>query len=228
MSLTRFSLREAQLRPGRIFLTFLSIAIGVGAVVSVLLSTTTSRTAQREMLKAVSGKSDLELASDTPNGFSYDIVGVIRQTPGVELAAPVLNRIAVLFVGEERARAQVFGIDPRVDQLVRDYEVVAGRFPEKYDEILLDRSFADSLGVELGAAVENLGSGWIGRVSGGWIGQPTRNGYRAGERRLFGSPLRTTFISKSGPTLTKCRLLSKQTAIRSKSLRRYVANCPRG
>jgi putative ABC transport system permease protein len=161
MSLTRFSMREAKSRPGRIFLTFLSIAIGVGAVVSVLLATTTSRTAQREMLKAVSGKSDLELVSDTPAGFSYDLVGVVRQTAGVELAAPVLNRIAVLFVGEERARAQVFGIDPRVDQLVRDYEVTAGRLPEKYDEILLDRSFADSLGVEIEQPLKILARGGL-------------------------------------------------------------------
>jgi putative ABC transport system permease protein len=161
MSLARFSLREARSRPGRIFLTFLSIAIGVGAVVAVLLATTTSRSAQREMLKAVSGKSDLELVSDTPSGFSYDLVGVVRDAPGVELAAPVLNRIAVLFVGEERARAQIFGIDPRVDQQVRDYEVVAGHLPEKYDEILLDHSFAESLGVEVEQTIKILARGGI-------------------------------------------------------------------
>ncbi len=161
MSLAKFSLREARSRPGRIVLTFLSIAIGVGAVVAVLLATTTSRTAQREMLKAVSGKADLELVSDTPNGFPYDVVSMIREASGVKLAAPVLNRVAVLFVGEKRARAQVFGIDPRIDQQVRDYEFVAGRMPEKYDEMLLDDSFAQSLQVQVDDPVKVLARGGI-------------------------------------------------------------------
>lgn len=159
MSLTRFSLREVSSRPGRMVLTFLSIAIGVGAVVAVLLSTSTSRSAQREMLKAISGKADLELVSDTPSGFSYDVLSKVRQASGVELAAPVLNRVAVLFVGDKRARAQVFGIDPRIDQQVRDYEIVAGRLPTKYDEMLLDDSFAQSLQTGVDSTVKVLHRG---------------------------------------------------------------------
>ncbi len=159
MSLARFSMREASSRPGRMVLTFLSIAIGVGAVVAVLLSTSTSRRAQREMLKAVSGKADLELVSDTPSGFSYSVLNKVRQISGVKLAAPVLTRVAVLFVGDKRARAQVFGIDPRVDQQVRDYEIVAGRLPTKYDEMLLDDSFAQSLQVGVDAVVKVLHHG---------------------------------------------------------------------
>ena len=160
MSLTKFSLREASSRPGRMVLTFLSIAIGVGAVVAVLLSTSTSRSAQREMLKAVSGKADLELVSDTPSGFSYDVLSKVRQASGVELAAPVLNRVAVLFVGDKRVRAQVFGIDPRIDQQVRDYEIVAGRLPTKYDEMLLDDSFAQSLQTGVDSTVKVLHRGF--------------------------------------------------------------------
>lgn len=161
MALARFSLREVLSRPGRVALTFLSIAIGVGAVVAVLLSTSTSRRAQREMLQAVSGKSDLEVVSDSPAGFSYDVVAKVRETPGVKLAAPSLNRIAVLFVGEKRARTQVFGIDPRIDQQVRDYEMVSGRMPEKYDEMLLDNSFAESLQVPVETVVKVLARGGL-------------------------------------------------------------------
>ncbi len=163
MPLAKFSLREAAARPGRVLLTFLSIAIGVGAVVAVLLATATSRSAQRQMLKAVSGKADLEMIADASSGFSYDLVSVVRNTEGVETAAPLLNRIGVLFAGEQRARLQVFGIDPRVDQAVRDYELVEGRLPtvENYEEILLDLSFSKSLGIALAARVKILARGGI-------------------------------------------------------------------
>ncbi|MCC7339414.1 MAG: ABC transporter permease [Pirellulaceae bacterium] len=161
MSLGKFSLREVRSRPSRVALTVLSIAIGVGAVVAVLLATTTSRQAQREMLAATSGKADLELVSDAPSGFSYDIVAIVRETAGVELAAPSINRVAVIFAGERKARAQVFGIDPRIDQQVRDYNVVSGRLSEKFDEILLDQSFAQSLEVSVGQSVKILARGGL-------------------------------------------------------------------
>ncbi len=161
MSLAKFSLREVRSRPSRVLLTFLSIAIGVGAVVAVLLATTTSRSAQREILKATSGKADLELISDAASGFSDNLVSKVRETPGVELAAPLLKRVGVVFAGERRARAQVFGIDPRIDQEVRDYELVSGRLPEKFVEILLDHSFAESLQVTLDQPLKVLARGGL-------------------------------------------------------------------
>ena len=42
MALGQFSLREVKARPIRVFFTFLSITIGVGAVVAVLLATSTN------------------------------------------------------------------------------------------------------------------------------------------------------------------------------------------
>lgn len=161
MSLSKFSLREVRSRPSRVALTVLSIAIGVGAVVAVLLATTTSREAQREMLAATSGKADLELVSNAPSGFPYDLLHVVRDTAGIELAAPSINRMAVIFAGEHKARVQVFGIDPRIDQQVRDYEVVSGRLSEKFDEILLDDSFAQSLDVTVGQSVKILARGGL-------------------------------------------------------------------
>lgn len=163
MALAKFSLREVKARPTRILLTFLSISIGVGAVVAVLLATSTSRLAQKEMLKAVSGNADLELVADTTVGFSYGVVGTVRQTEGVEYAVPSLNRLAVLFAGDQRARTQVLGIDPRIDQQVRDYRVVEGRLPdaEKWDEILLDSSFAQSLSIAVGTQIKILGRGGL-------------------------------------------------------------------
>lgn len=161
MGLGKFSRREVRARPMRVFLTFASITIGVGAVVSVLLATNTTRQAQAQMLKAVSGKSDLEIVSDASGGFSYELVAQVRETEGVKTAAPSLNRFAVLFAGEEKARTQVLGIDPRIDQQVRDFELVDGKLPTAYDEMLLDSSFAQSLGVETDSTVRILARGGL-------------------------------------------------------------------
>ena len=80
MSLQRFSWRELMARPLRVFLTFLSIAIGVGAMVAVLHATATTRMAQRDILRTVLGKADIEiLAGGT--GFSYDLLKTVSQVP---------------------------------------------------------------------------------------------------------------------------------------------------
>jgi putative ABC transport system permease protein len=153
MPLGRISFREVFTRPTRALLTFLSIVIGVAAVVSVFLTTSTTRSAQREMLRSVSGRADLEVVANSTQGFGYSWLRTIRETPGVELAAPSVNRFGVVYAGERSARARILGIDPQVDQQVRDYEIVDGRQLESLDEILLDASFARSLGLSVGDRV---------------------------------------------------------------------------
>jgi putative ABC transport system permease protein len=163
MSLGKFSLREMQARPLRLLFTFSSIALGVGGVVAVLLATSTTRQAQRDMLKAVSGKADLELVTSSEGaGFPDSWLKEVRATAGVETAVPSINRTASIFSdaqGEKTTRTQVLGIDPRIDQLVRDYDIVQGRLPTSLDEILLDSSFAKSLNVELDSTVKLLSRG---------------------------------------------------------------------
>ncbi|QDV24063.1 ABC transporter permease [Aureliella helgolandensis] len=161
MALGRFSFREVQARPLRALLTFLSITIGVAAVVAVLLATATTRMAQADMLNAISGKSDLEVVDNGTRGFSYELVGQVRQVDGVAVAAPSMIRFGVVFVGEHKARTQVLGIDPRIDQQVRDYEIIEGTLPESYSEVMLDSSFAESLEVAVGEPLKILARGGL-------------------------------------------------------------------
>ncbi len=155
MSLGKFSLREVQSRPLRTLFTFSSIALGVGGVVAVLLATSTTRQAQRDMLKAVSGKADLEIVADG-NGFPVAWLQQVRDTPGVDVAVPSLNRFAVIFANDQKARTQVLGIDLRIDQQVREYEIIEGGPLAAYDQMLLDSSFAQSLNIPVGSQVKLL------------------------------------------------------------------------
>lgn len=163
MPMARISLREILSRPTRAFLTFASIVIGVAAVVAVFLTTSNTRVAQREMLRAVSGRADLEIVGNSAKGFAYKTLEKVRETPGVKLAAPAVNRFAVLFAGEKRARARVLCIDPRVDQDVRDYKIVEGRGLEGSGEVLIDSSFARSMGIRIDDSIKILSKGAIGR-----------------------------------------------------------------
>lgn len=156
MGLEKFSYREIRSRPLRVFLTFLSIAIGVGAVAAVLLATSTTRHAQRDILKTVSGRADIEIVAGG-TGFPYSVLKEVGAVSHIQSAVPGLNRFAVLFTEEDRkARAQVLGIDPRIDQQVRDYEIVDGQLPTTLRQMMLDKSFAASLQIQVGDPVRLL------------------------------------------------------------------------
>jgi ABC-type lipoprotein release transport system permease subunit len=138
-----------------------SIAIGVGAVVAVLLSIETTRQTQRDVLRAVSGKADLEVISDGTNGFAYSVLADIRKTEGVEVAVPSLQRFAKLFHAKGDARTQVIGIDPRIDQQVRDYEISEGTQLKTLKDVVLDASFAKSLNIKVGDEIKLLAAGGL-------------------------------------------------------------------
>ncbi len=87
----------------------------------------------------------------------------VKETAGVKLAAPAVNRFAVLFAGDKRARARILCIDPRVDQEVRDYKIVDGRGLEGAGEVLIDSSFARSINLKTGDSIKILAKGSLGR-----------------------------------------------------------------
>lgn len=177
MTLERFSFREATSRPSRVIFTFLSIVMGVGGVVAVLLSINTTREAQRDMLRAVAGNADLEIVADNDSGFDYKLLDHIRKTPGVKLAAPTLKRFAKLSINNEFALAQVMGIDPRIDQEIRSYEITEGKPLEKMGQALLDASYAKSLGIKVDDEIKLLAAG--GRINFQVVGLVTPRGSTA-------------------------------------------------
>lgn len=161
MPMGRISLREILSRPTRALLTFTSIVIGVAAVVSVFLTTSNTRVAQREMLRAVSGRADLEVVANGAQGFPYTTLDKIREVEGIQVAVPAVNRFGVLFAGERKAKARVLGIDPRIDQEVRDYAVVEGRGIDTVGEVLVDASFARSMQIKVDDEIRILGKGGV-------------------------------------------------------------------
>lgn len=160
MPLRRVTWREMGRRPGRALLTVLSIAIGVAAVVAVALGTATTRNAYRQMYQALAGRAALQVTAAGGTTFDEELCDKIQQVPGVQLAVPSLQRMTILYVEHRRLTLPLMGIDPRKDGEVRNYTLSEGRTFQGPDDdgLLLERSFAEGLGVHVGDEVKLMTS----------------------------------------------------------------------
>ena len=156
MSLRTYSRRALSQRPGRTILTVLSIVIGVTAVVAVTILTETTRGAYKLMFETVTGRASLEVVPEGGASFKQDILAAVEKVPGVQAAAPLVQRPSVLYFGEQRVRLQLMGIDPERDPAVRDYALVAGKPLYSGDQLLLDEAFAKHLKIKVNDQVRLL------------------------------------------------------------------------
>ena len=166
MKLSTFTAREVRNRPGRAILTVLSIVIGVAAVVSVSMATTTSRQAFRNMYQMVAGKATLIVTSPGGGYFDENIFDDVRGIDGITAAAPSIQEPANVFFEKKgggndndrpeatKTQMQILGIDVAVDSQVRQFEREQGD-PLTADSsgIVVDSNIAKSMNAQIGDAV---------------------------------------------------------------------------
>jgi len=156
MVLWKFSLREVLSHPGRALLTLLSIVIGVAAVVAVSVATSTTRQAYREMFTTVTGRAALEVVGAGGSTFDEGLLRLVETTPGVKIAAPLVQRPTIMYVAGRRMKLLALGVDPAKDPAVRDYKLQAGHALTAKEGVQLEADFAKSLGVGPGDEVKLL------------------------------------------------------------------------
>ncbi len=154
--LWKVSIRGIRSRPGRAFLTLLSIVIAVAAVVSIGIASSTTRRAYREMFAAVTGRAALEITAEGGGSFSESVVALVEKIDGVRGAAPLLQRPTVLYFNGRKVKLIAMGIDPARDEVVRDYELAQGQFFPGPHGALLEAHFAESLGIAPGDEIQLL------------------------------------------------------------------------
>jgi putative ABC transport system permease protein len=168
MVLWKFSFRHVLARPGRAILTLLSIVIGVAAVVSVSIATSTTSVAYKAMYETVNGRAALEVTVEGGGGFDEKLPGSdatvldkVQQVPGVAAAVPLLKRNTVMFAGEQQARRRItlvaLGIDPTRDASIRDFQVKQGEALSETSGAMLEEGFAKAINVQVGNRVRILG-----------------------------------------------------------------------
>jgi len=164
----RFAVRNMQRRRSRTLLTITGVVLGVAAVLATDITNESALAAIHRVFVETSGRAHLVIASDSAASDSVDwsTLHQVRKLPGVRQAAPSVFQ-KTLFAGDAERRGLiisaagarnaddllVFGVDPAIDQLVRDYEVVEGAFlgnDRDAHVALLVKDYADDQGLAVG------------------------------------------------------------------------------
>ena len=148
--------REMRRHPGRTLLTLLSVVIGVAAVLAVGLSTDSARRAYHEMFQTITGRAALEVTAAGGASLDASLLDVVRRSPSVKAAVPLVQRNAIMHYEGGRMKLQALGIDPTLDAAIRDYELVEGRNLSKSGGVLLDAALARNLGIRVGDQLKLL------------------------------------------------------------------------
>lgn len=162
MILAKYTVREVKSHPGRAILTLASIVIGVAAVVSVRLSSNSTRQAYKEMFASMTGRAAFEIVGQGDGTTFYEtVLDKIDKIPGVKVTVPCLRKATRLrdavSTGENKRKTDMIamGIDPAVDRQVRDYEVSAGQYLDINSEgAMIEGGFAEGLGLKLGDTIK--------------------------------------------------------------------------
>ncbi len=166
LSLATLAWRTLRTRPGRTLLTLLGIALGVAAVLATDITNRNASSTLDALFKRTLGSAELQVVpSGNTSSVGEAALEIIRNTPGVELAVPVLRADTVLpgtlDEGELSYSAagkvemglsvEANGIDPAIEPRMRVYTLVEGRFPALGEyEALVPQPFAEENGLGLG------------------------------------------------------------------------------
>ena len=176
MSLERLlTLRSLRTRPMRVALSIFGIVLGVAAFLSIQITNQTSLESVSRLFENTSGKSDLVL---TPNSESrkrltedelqsvLSIPGIVQTVPSVLMRTDLATKaesseIELGLLGINVSGLLLFGIDPEIDNQVRNYQLVEGGFLstdlDAFDIVLVD-SFAEEKDIEVGDKIAILTS----------------------------------------------------------------------
>ncbi len=156
MMLTRYMFREVRRRPARTVLTLAGIVIGVQSLVAIPITIQSTRRVHRELFEGLTGRAALEVVPFGQGGFSPDLGVGLEGAKDVRAVVPVIQATAMIVTRTGAVPMMTLGVDIRRDDHARDYVLRSGSLLTADGQVLLEAGFAESLGVELGAAVQLL------------------------------------------------------------------------
>ena len=157
-------------RPLRTLLTVFGVILGVAVILAISTTNVSTLAALTEVFSQASGKAHLtiSLLDADDRGFSETVLDRAASVAGVAALVPVVRGQAPLvdedspagmelsMLGAGSTGLLIYGIDPRLDTLARDYKILEGEYlsPDRnaYD-ILLVKAFADDKEIRLGNEV---------------------------------------------------------------------------
>jgi putative ABC transport system permease protein len=149
----RFSWNNFRLRPVRNLLTILSIAGGVAAVVAVLQSTAATRLQLDSLHQRLASRVAMEIQAKDASAFPMDDAPSTAAVPEIQAVIPIYRVFAKVVAGREEARGVAIGVEAEQYRLTRDFTIVSGRMYRDRNEVCLESSVAERLGVVVGDEV---------------------------------------------------------------------------
>lgn len=156
----------------RSILSMLSIMIGVAGILALSISNEAAMASITALFEQSSGRSDLMItAASGDNGFSSNILRVVSNIAGVRSISPIVKvntafpdqqneeALQVSFFNTAQAGLLLFGIQPDLDLIIRDYKITEGRFlnPDSDNlEIILVENLANDNEIQVGDRVKLL------------------------------------------------------------------------
>jgi putative ABC transport system permease protein len=154
--------RSLLARPVRTILTVIGIALGTGVLVAGLILNAALDAAADRSVADILGRADVRVAAFEEQGLSPETVAAAATSPGVAVAAPILERRTYPLPGAAVATlpapVTVVGIDPAADSAVRDRALTAGALlGSGEDGALVSAELARQDGLGVGSTLTLLG-----------------------------------------------------------------------
>jgi putative ABC transport system permease protein len=149
MKRSQMLLRQWTRRPGRALATIASVAVAVGAVVATWVSANASRTGYRSLTETVEGIQSVDVAARGGGRFEAKTLPSLGTVNGVRAVVPLFYRPTLLRVGERRLREVAVGVAAETLTDLGLMKLTAGRPCIGFNEVVLESSFAESLGLSL-------------------------------------------------------------------------------
>ncbi len=163
--LTRLALRSLRARRLRTSLTIVGVALGVSVLFAGLATGDGIATAADRTVQALVGRADLRITAFSESGLSQESYAAITGTPGVEIAAPALEKRTYIagptVDGSLPPSVTILGIDPAAEPRLHDLALAAGSPLTGSDEpsALIDQRLAAEDGLTIGSTISVLGAG---------------------------------------------------------------------
>ncbi|MDQ3128042.1 MAG: ABC transporter permease [Chloroflexota bacterium] len=191
--LISLAFRSLAARRGRTGLSVIGIALGIAVLYASLATDAGIAASIDRTVRDLVGRADLRVQSFGPAGLSADTLAAIEAAPGVDLAAPALERRTYLVpAGDDPvtlgAPVTAIGIDPARESAVRDLVVAKGIPLGGLETVqaLITETLATSTGTTVGSSITLQGPDGLVDI--------TVVGIIAGDGPLVGSAGRTVVL----------------------------------
>lgn len=175
------AIRSLWARPLRALLTMFAIVLGVAAILATSIANLSTLESITSLFGEASGKAHLVViaASTEDEGFAERALRQVRDVAGVAAAVPSVHvrtsladqasssQMSIGMIDVGASGLTLYGIDPEVDTLAREYKIVAGQFlPPDRDayELVLVEDYANENDIRVGSDLQVLtpqGSEWL-------------------------------------------------------------------